>query len=79
VIAPEPRRKILLFGTSVKKGVSMAYDAFLKLTGITGESQKENHVGDIDLQSFSWAASNSSSVGTGTGASTGDLGQNVKA
>jgi type VI secretion system secreted protein Hcp len=51
----------------------MAYDAFLKLTGITGESQKENHTGEIDLQSFSWGASNSSSVGTGTGASSGKV------
>jgi type VI secretion system secreted protein Hcp len=51
----------------------MAYDAFLKLTGITGESQKENHVGDIDVHSFSWGARNSSSFGTGTGASTGKV------
>ena len=51
----------------------MAYDAFLKLTGVTGESQKENHTGEIDLMSFSWGASNSSSVGTGTGASVGKV------
>ena len=49
----------------------MAYDAFLKLDGVTGESQKQNHTGEIDLMSFSWGASNSSSVGTGTGASVG--------
>ena len=49
----------------------MAYDAFLKLDGIQGESQKDNHKQEIDLMSFSWGASNSSSVGTGTGASTG--------
>jgi type VI secretion system secreted protein Hcp len=51
----------------------MAYDAFLKLTGVTGESQKENHTGEIDLMSFSWGASNSSSVGTGTGVSVGKV------
>jgi type VI secretion system secreted protein Hcp len=51
----------------------MAYDAFLKLQGITGESQKANHTGEIDLMSFSWGASNSSSVGTGTGASVGKV------
>jgi type VI secretion system secreted protein Hcp len=51
----------------------MAYDAFLKLDQITGESQKTNHIGEIDLMSFSWGASNSSSVGTGTGASTGKV------
>jgi type VI secretion system secreted protein Hcp len=51
----------------------MAYDAFLKLDGITGESQKDQHTGEIDVMSFSWGASNSSSVGTGTGASTGKV------
>ena len=51
----------------------MAYDAFLKLTGVTGESQKENHTGEIDLMSFSWGASNGSSVGTGTGVSVGKV------
>jgi type VI secretion system secreted protein Hcp len=51
----------------------MAYDAFLKLAGITGESQKAKHTGEIDLMSFSWGASNSSSVGTGTGVSTGKV------
>jgi type VI secretion system secreted protein Hcp len=51
----------------------MAYDAFLSLTGIKGESQKADHTGDIDIESFSWGASNSTSVGTGTGASTGKV------
>jgi type VI secretion system secreted protein Hcp len=51
----------------------MAYDAFLKLDGVTGESQKENHAGEIDIMSFSWGASNSSSVGTGTGVSVGKV------
>lgn len=51
----------------------MAYDAFLKLDGITGESQKQNHTGEIDIMSFSWGSSNSSSVGTGTGVSVGKV------
>ncbi|MFL5246128.1 MAG: Hcp family type VI secretion system effector [Gemmataceae bacterium] len=51
----------------------MAYDAFLKLDGVTGESQKANHTGEIDLMSFSWGSSNSSSVGTGTGVSVGKV------
>jgi type VI secretion system secreted protein Hcp len=51
----------------------MAYDAFLKLDGITGESQKDQHAGEIDIMSFSWGASNSTSVGTGTGVSTGKV------
>jgi type VI secretion system secreted protein Hcp len=51
----------------------MAFDAFLKLDGITGESQKKNHTGEIDIMSFSWGASNSTSVGVGTGASSGKV------
>jgi type VI secretion system secreted protein Hcp len=51
----------------------MAFDAFLRLDGITGESQKEHHKGQIDLMSFSWAASNGTAVGTGTGVSTGKV------
>src|SRR5262249_37478650 len=51
----------------------MAYDAFLKLDGVTGESQKQNHAGEIDIMSFGWGASNSSSVGTGTGVSVGKV------
>jgi type VI secretion system secreted protein Hcp len=54
----------------------MAYDAFLKLNGITGESQKDKHTGEIDLMSFSWGASNSTHIGTGTGASTGKVAVN---
>jgi type VI secretion system secreted protein Hcp len=49
----------------------MAYDAFLNLDGITGESQKQNHTGEIDIMSFSWGASTSTHIGTGTGASVG--------
>ena len=51
----------------------MAYDAFLKLNGIDGESQKENHKNEIDIMSFSWGANNSSAVGTGTGVSVGKV------
>jgi type VI secretion system secreted protein Hcp len=51
----------------------MAYDAFLKLDGVTGESQKANHKNEMDIMSFSWGAANSSSVGTGTGVSVGKV------
>ena len=51
----------------------MAYDAFLKLEGVTGESQKQNHTGEIDITSFSWGAVNSSSVGVGAGVSVGKV------
>ena len=49
----------------------MAYDAFLKLDGITGESQKDKHKGEIDIMSFSWGVANPTSVGTGTGLTSG--------
>jgi type VI secretion system secreted protein Hcp len=51
----------------------MAYDAFLNLDKVKGESQKANHDGQIDIQSFSWGCHNSSSVGTGTGVSVGKV------
>jgi type VI secretion system secreted protein Hcp len=41
----------------------MAFDAFLKIDGITGETQ----AGEIQLESFSWGASNPASIGSGTG------------
>src|SRR6516164_8072958 len=66
--AGDPARKV----PQERNGI-MAYDAFLKLDGVTGESQKANHVGEIDVMSFSWGASNSSSVGTGTGVSVGKV------
>lgn len=34
----------------------MAFDAFLKLEGIKGESSDAKHKGEIDIESFSWGA-----------------------
>ena len=53
----------------------MAVDYFLKLDGIQGESADEKHGGWIQLQSFSWGASQVTSVaGTGgSGAGKADL------
>ena len=51
----------------------MAYDAFLKLNGVTGESQKEGHTGQIELMSFSWGASNPTTVAVGTGLAAGKV------
>jgi type VI secretion system secreted protein Hcp len=51
----------------------MAYDAFLKLNGVTGESQKAGHTGEIELSSFSWGASNPTTVGHGTGMAAGKV------
>jgi type VI secretion system secreted protein Hcp len=43
----------------------MAFDVFLKLEGIEGESQDAKHKGEIQLESFSWGASNAGTAGTG--------------
>jgi type VI secretion system secreted protein Hcp len=51
----------------------MAYDAFLKLDGVTGESQKDKHKGEIEIHSFSWGASNPTTVGKGTGMAAGKV------
>jgi type VI secretion system secreted protein Hcp len=40
----------------------MAVDYFLKIDGIDGESKDAKHKGEIDIESFSWAATQ-----TGTG------------
>ena len=36
----------------------MAFDAFLKIEGIEGESTDKVHPGEIEIQSFSWGVSN---------------------
>jgi type VI secretion system secreted protein Hcp len=45
--------------------------AFLKLAGVEGEAQDSEHPKEIELQSFSWGASNSSSFAHGTGSGIG--------
>jgi type VI secretion system secreted protein Hcp len=44
-----------------------AVDYFLKLDGITGDSTVKGHEGEINVDSFSWGVSNSSSIGSGAG------------
>jgi type VI secretion system secreted protein Hcp len=47
----------------------MAFDAFLKIEGIEGESQDRHHKNEIEIQSYSWGLSNTASaVGGGGGA-----------
>jgi len=56
----------------------MAFDAFLKLgdgSKAKGESTDANHGGEIEIQSFSIGASNSSTVGSGTTGSGGGKAQ----
>jgi type VI secretion system secreted protein Hcp len=49
----------------------MAFDAFLKLDGIPGESQNKAHKGEIEVLSFSWGLSNAGSHAAGSGGGVG--------
>lgn len=49
------------------KVVSMATDIFLKIEGITGESQDALHGNEIDVMSWSWKIEQSSSMLSGSG------------
>ncbi|HMP02993.1 MAG TPA: type VI secretion system tube protein Hcp, partial [Gemmatales bacterium] len=52
----------------------MSFDTYLKLTDIPGEATAANHVGEIEIYSFSWGASNPTTVGSGkTGLSAGKV------
>lgn len=50
-----------------------AVDYFLKIEGIPGESADAKHKGEIDLQSFSWGATNSGSMAVGGGGGAGKV------
>jgi type VI secretion system secreted protein Hcp len=49
----------------------MAYDAFLKIEGIDGDVTEQNHLGWIEVSSFSWGVTNSGSFSSGGGGGTG--------
>ena len=49
------------------------FDAFLKLDGIEGESTDHKHKGEIQLESFSWGASQVGSTETGGGGGAGKV------
>ncbi|HMF38065.1 MAG TPA: type VI secretion system tube protein Hcp, partial [Isosphaeraceae bacterium] len=44
----------------------MAYDTFLTIETVTGEATQANHPGWIEIYSFSWGASNPTTVGSGS-------------
>jgi len=50
----------------------MAIEYHLKLDGVTGESTAAKHSGEIEVYSWSWGASNPTSI-TGTGLSAGKV------
>ena len=49
----------------------MAVDMFLKLEGVTGESQDKVHTKEIDVLAWSWGMSNSGTAHVGGGAGSG--------
>lgn len=51
----------------------MAFDAFLKIEGIDGESVDKTHKGEIEIQSLGWGASDPGSVSSGGGAGSGKV------
>ena len=51
----------------------MAFDAFLKLDGIKGESEDIKHPNEIDVISFSWRANQTGTSATGGGGGAGKV------
>lgn len=51
----------------------MSTDLFLKIEGITGESQDANHKGWINADSFSWGAMQPGAMSTGGGGGAGKV------
>jgi type VI secretion system secreted protein Hcp len=51
----------------------MAADMFLKLDGIKGESKDQNHKGEIDIESFTFAVNNGGSFSSGGGGGAGKV------
>lgn len=49
----------------------MAFDAFLKIEGVEGESTRDGFEDQIEVLSFSWGASNPTSIGAGGGGGAG--------
>lgn len=48
-------------------------DTFLKIPGVDGESGDDKHKGEIDVESFSWGATNSGTGGHGAGSGAGKV------
>ncbi|MCP6726322.1 type VI secretion system tube protein Hcp, partial [Klebsiella pneumoniae] len=50
-----------------------AVDMFLKLDGVTGESQDSKHKGEIHIESFSWGMNQTGASGSGGGGGAGKV------
>jgi type VI secretion system secreted protein Hcp len=49
----------------------MATDFFLKIDGIDGESTDDKHKGELEIESWSWGATNMGTMGRGGGGGSG--------
>lgn len=58
---------------SYAPGTSSHADMFLKIDGVDGESTDGKHKSEIELQSFSWGATQPGSAGHGGGAGIGKV------
>jgi type VI secretion system secreted protein Hcp len=54
----------------------MAVDMFLKITDVKGESKDKTHAGEIEIESFSWGATQLGTSSHGTGAGAGKVSMN---
>ncbi len=48
-------------------------DYFLKIEGVKGESTDDKHKDEIEVESFSWGATNAGTAGHGTGSGAGKV------
>jgi type VI secretion system secreted protein Hcp len=51
----------------------MAFDAYLKIDGVKGETLRAGHKNEIPIFSFSWGASNPTSIGISGGGGAGKV------
>ncbi|MBC7900176.1 MAG: type VI secretion system tube protein Hcp [Saprospiraceae bacterium] len=54
----------------------MAVDMYLKLTDVKGESKDSKHAGEIEIESFSWGATQLGTSSHGTGGGAGKVSMN---
>jgi len=51
----------------------MAFDAFLKIEGIEGDSQQKGHEHEIEVSAFNWGETQTGNIGSGGGGGAGKV------
>jgi type VI secretion system secreted protein Hcp len=68
---------VAILGFTIIAGTSTqafaAFDAFIKIDGVDGESKDDKHKGEIDIQSWSWGATQTGSMAAGGGGGAGKV------